>query len=273
MHHFRSLFIDRGNVRMSGLRILTFALHRHLSERSSIGFHSHRWSQVLLYLSGRGKQIFKHAAAEVDPGTLVVVPPRMLHAFESTSVRPPHCLMINFHLHGERARPEVVCLVNHFELAQIRQHLADLLRLQAKARGLLHWESAMVILQILITMLRTAGWIEREQPLTRSDSGPAVRRLLTNMNPSDSLMNVVQRSGYNRDHLNRLVKKETGLTLGQLRTSRRLAKAKELLSTGMQVGDVAAEIGLPDQSYFARWFRRQTDRSPSRWSQLAKRGS
>ncbi len=270
MHHFRSLLIDRVNVRMSGLRILSFALHRHLAEHSSIEFHSHHWSQVLLYCSGQGKQLFKDASLQVEAGTLVVVPPRMLHAFQRTSARAPQCLMINFHLRGERAHPQVVSVVSHAELARIRQHLADLLRLHAKARGLLHWESAMVILQILITMLRTAGWLEREQPLSRSDTGVAVRRLLTSMNPSDSLTNVVRRSGYHRDHLNRLVKKETGLTLGQLRTSRRLARAKELLSRGMQVGNVAAEIGLPDQSYFARWFRRQTDRSPSRWSRLAK---
>jgi len=273
MHQFRSLIIDRGNVRMAGLRILTFALHRHRSARSSIEFHSHHWSQVLLYLSGQGNQLFKHTTAPVEPGTLVVVPPRMLHAFQRSSARAPHCLMINFHLHGERTRSEGVCVVTPFELARIRQHLADLLRLQAKARGLLHWESAMVILQILISMLRTAGWLEREQPSARSDTGAAVRRLLTNMDATDSLMHVVQRSGYNRDHLNRLIKKETGLTLGQLRTSRRLAKAKELLSRGMRVGDVAAEIGLPDQSYFARWFRRQTGRSPSRWIQSVRRGS
>jgi AraC family L-rhamnose operon transcriptional activator RhaR len=76
----------------------------------------------------------------------------------------------------------------------------------------------------------------------------------------------VQRSGYQRDHLNRLVKRETGLTLGQLRMQRRLARAKELLAQGIRVADVAEAVGVLDQNYFARWFRRQTGQPPSRWS-------
>ncbi|HWA85899.1 MAG TPA: helix-turn-helix transcriptional regulator, partial [Opitutus sp.] len=93
----------------------------------------------------------------------------------------------------------------------------------------------------------------------------AMHRLLLTMPLESTLQHVVQRSGYQRDHLNRLVKKETGLTLGQFRAQRRLSRAKELLARGVKVGDVAGEIGLPDQSYFARWFRRQTGQSPSHW--------
>jgi AraC family transcriptional activator of pobA len=266
MHHFRSLLIDRADVRMPGLRILTFALHRHLPEHASIEFHRHRWSQVILYLGGQGRQMFKKGAAQVEPGTLVVLPPGVLHAFQRTADRAPLCLMIDFRLRGARLHPAVVCSVNRSELAEVRQHLAHLLRLQAGARGVLRWEGATMILQLLITMLRAAGWLERVRPPSGGETSLAIRRLLASMDPAIPLQNVVQRSGYNRDHLNRLVKKETGLTLGQMRTQQRLTKAKDLLSHGVQVGNVADTVGLPDQSYFARWFRRQTGQPPSRWS-------
>jgi AraC family transcriptional activator of pobA len=266
MHHFRSLLISRADVRMPGLRIFTFALHRHLPEHASIEFHRHRWSQVILYLGGQGRQLFKDGAARVEPGTLVVVPPGVWHAFQRTADRAPLCLMIDFRLRGARLHRAVVCSVNRSELSQVRQHLAHLLKLQAGASGVLRWESATVILQLLITMLRAAGWLERMQLPSGGKTGPAIHRLLAKMDPATPLLHVVQRSGYNRDHLNRLVKRETGLTLGQLRTQPRLVKAKELLSHGVQVGNVAATVGLPDQSYFARWFRRQTGQPPSRWS-------
>jgi AraC family L-rhamnose operon transcriptional activator RhaR len=266
MHHFRSLLIGRAQVQIPGLRILTFALHRHLQEHASIEPHRHRWSQAILYLSGQGRQVFANGAAQVQPGTLVVVPPGVLHAFHRTTERPPLCLMIDFRLHGARRHKCVVCTVNRSELTQVRQHLTHLLKLQSGASRMLRWESAMVILQLLITMLRASGWAERLHVAAGGATTPAIQRLLSQLDPTIPLMDLVQRSGYQRDHLNRLVKKETGLTLGQLRTRHRLAKAKALLAQGMQVANVGAAVGLPDRSYFARWFRRQTGQPPSRWS-------
>jgi AraC family transcriptional regulator, transcriptional activator of pobA len=266
MQPFRSLLIERIDIRMPGLRILTFALHRHLPEHSAIQPHAHPWSQVLLYLSGRGRQVFKKETAQVEPGTLVLLPPGALHSFQRTADRSPLCLMIDFRLRGARQNRPLVCSVNRSELAQIRQHLAHLIRLHDEASGPLRLESATVILQLLIMLLRAAGWMERMPLPSGNATGPALRRLLTKMEPTSPLARVVQQSGYNRDHLNRLVKKETGLTLGQVRTKQRLARAKELLSGGVRVGEAAAAVGLPDQSYFARWFRRQTGQPPSRWN-------
>ena len=266
MRHFRSLLIERADIRMPGLRILACAVHRHLPEQTSIEFHQHRWSQVILYLSGQGRQLFKDGAAEVEPGTLVVLPPGVAHAFQRTSERAPLCLMIDFRLRGSRRQRAVVGSVNRSELSQVRQHLGHLIKLQARASGVLRWESGTMILQLLITLLRAAGWLERVRPPSGGQASQAIRRLLAQLDPAAPLGTIVQRSGYHRDHLNRLVKLETGLTLGQLRTQQRLVRAKELLSHGVQVGNAAAEVGLPDQSYFARWFRRQTGQPPSWWS-------
>lgn len=266
MHHFRSLLIDRADIRMRGLRIMTFALHRHLPKHLTIESHRHRWSQVILYLSGQGRQLFRDGAAEVKAGALVVLPPGAAHGFQRTAERPPLCLMIDFRLRGERLHPVAVRQLNRSELLQIRQNLARLLNLQAGAGGMLRWESATVILQLLITMLRAADWLERPRPPAGTGKGQAIHRLLAQIGPTAALENIVQRSGYHRDHLNRLLKKETGLTLGQIRAQQRLAQAKELLSRGVQVGSAAAMVGLPDQSYFARWFRRQTGQPPSQWS-------
>jgi AraC family L-rhamnose operon transcriptional activator RhaR len=266
MRHFRSLLIDRADIRMHGLRITTFALHRHLPKHYSIERHRHSWSQAILYLSGQGRQVFGKGAAEIKPGALVVLPPGVPHGFERATKPAPLCLTIAFKLRGERQQPVSVCSLNRSELALIRQDLARLLGLQAGAGGTLRWESATVVLQLLITVLRAAGWLEPLRPASAGPKGQAIGRLLEAMDPSVSLGNVVQRSGYHRDHLNRLLKRETGLTLGQIRAQRRLAKAKEMLSMGVQVGNVAAEVGMPDQSYFARWFRRQSGVQPSQWS-------
>jgi len=64
-----------------------------------------------------------------------------------------------------------------------------------------------LILQLLITMLRAAGWLERLGPLSGSEKGQAINRLLAKMDPTIPLVQVVQQSGYHRDHLNRLLKR------------------------------------------------------------------
>lgn len=265
MRRFRSLLIDKADIRLPGLHVLTFALHRHLPEHASVEPHRHGWSQAILYLSGNGRQTLAGSEARVEPGTLVLLPPGVSHAFLRGEGRAPLCVMIDFRLKGARRREAVVCSLNRSELAQVRQQLGQLMKLQTGAGNALHWEGAVAVLQVLITALRAAGWLERVAVVTAGKGGSAIQGMLSKVDHESRLGVVVEKSGYQRDHLNRLVKKETGLTLGQFRAQQRLAKAKELLGQGVQVAAVATAVGLPDQSYFARWFRRQTGQVPSVW--------
>ena len=265
MRRFRSLLIDKADVRLPGLHVMTFALHRHLPEHASIEPHRHGWSQAILYIGGRGQQTIAESEARVEPGTLVVLPPQVSHAFSRSESQVPLCVMIDFRLAGARQRGAVVCSLNRSELAHVRQQLAQLMKLQEGAGGALRWEGAVAVLQVLIALLRAAGWLERVIAPAKGKPAGALHTMLQTMEHAQPLGEVVKRSGYQRDHLNRLVKKETGLTLGQFRAQQRLAKAKQLLAAGMQVSAVATAVGLPDQGYFARWFRRQTGQVPSVW--------
>ena len=69
----------------------------------------------------------------------------------------------------------------------------------------------------------------------------------------------------NQDHLNRVLKRESGMTAGQMLAGARLGEAKELLKREMMVGDVAERVGMLDQNYFARWFKGQTGVTPTAW--------
>ena len=287
MRRFRSLLIDKADIRLPGLHVLTFALHRHLPEHASVEPHKHGWAQAILYLSGNGRQMLAGSEARVEPGTLVLLPPGVSHAFSRGDGRAPLCVMIDFRMRGAKRREPVVCSMNRSELAQVKQQLGQLMKLPAgtgahgsgadgaapsKAGGrgdALHWEGAVAVLHVLMTSLRAAGWLERAGVAGGTKNAAAIQGMLAKVNHESPLSHVIQKSGYQRDHLNRLVKKETGLTLGQFRAQHRLAKAKELLAQGVQVAAVASAVGLPDQSYFARWFRRQTGQVPSVWGRGA----
>lgn len=265
MKRFRSLALDRSNIRIAGLRILSFAVHGHLSGRESVEPHRHAWAQVLVYLRGTGNQTVGGRRIAVQPGTLIVLPPGVEHAFCRTGRWLPLCLMIDFQLPGSRLRSPAAGRLAGSELTELRQRVAQLSRRKARADRLRRWDAALVILKLLVNLLRRAGWVEG--PAAKA-AGPAsaVAALLAGMVPCEPLAEVIRRSGYQRDHLNRLCKRETGLTLGQHRARRRLAEAKVLLGRGMRVGEVAAAVGVDDPNYFARWFRRQTGSRPSEWT-------
>jgi len=263
MRKFRSLLIDNARLRIPGIEVLTLAAHGHMPELASVSQHRHAWSQAILYLSGDGRQTFSNHRARVEAGTLVMMPPGVSHSFERLGRRAPLCLLIDFRFRGARQRHASVTSLSRSELSQVRQNLVQLVRLNKNTSEGPRCESAVVILQTLMMLLRAAGWLDRAPAPPDHPRDRALLGLVGKLQPSAPLVETVTQSGYQRDHLNRLIKRHTGLTLGQHRAQRRLAEAKRLLAEGVQVGEVAAAVGLPDQSYFARWFRRQTGVTPS----------
>lgn len=70
--------------------------------------------------------------------------------------------------------------------------------------------------------------------------------------------------GISGNYLSRLVKKSTGRSVGDWIDIVRIQRAKRLLSeTRLSIIDVAAEIGIEDQSYFSRLFKKETGMTPS----------
>jgi len=71
--------------------------------------------------------------------------------------------------------------------------------------------------------------------------------------------------GVDEKTIQRLFRKETGMTFGQWRQQARLESALELLATGEKVINVALALGYESPSAFATMFRRQFDQTPSQF--------
>ena len=79
-----------------------------------------------------------------------------------------------------------------------------------------------------------------------------------------SITGYAQAAGISENYLSRLVKQSTARSVGAWIDIARLVKAKRLLAeTSMPIIDVASAVGLDDQSYFARFFKRETGQTPS----------
>ena len=75
----------------------------------------------------------------------------------------------------------------------------------------------------------------------------------------------------NADYLAKLFKQETGLSIGNYLVERRMAKARQLLSTTARpVNQIAVEAGYTNFSYFAKLFRKTTGMTPNEYRKSLK---
>jgi AraC-like DNA-binding protein len=81
-----------------------------------------------------------------------------------------------------------------------------------------------------------------------------------------SLRDVATAVSLSPGHLTSTVRRQTGRTVQQWITERRMVEARRLLAaTDLPVGEVGRRVGFPDAGYFARTFGRLHDVSPARW--------
>ena len=79
-----------------------------------------------------------------------------------------------------------------------------------------------------------------------------------------TLASYAAETGISENYLSRLVKKATGRSVGAWIDIVRIQRAKRLLAeTREPVIDIAAAVGIGDQSYFSRLFKKETGLTPS----------
>ena len=71
--------------------------------------------------------------------------------------------------------------------------------------------------------------------------------------------------GVDEKTIQRLFRKETGMTFGQWRQQARLMQALERIALGERIVDVAATLGYDSPSAFASMFKRQFGITPSQF--------
>jgi AraC-like DNA-binding protein len=90
-----------------------------------------------------------------------------------------------------------------------------------------------------------------------------VRYVRENLAAKITLPDAAAAAHLSPNYLAHLLKKETGKTLTDLVTERRMEKAQELLAnTGLRIHEIAAQVGFEDEAYFTRRFRQLFDVSP-----------
>lgn len=262
---FQPILLEDLRIRWPGFAVRRVALNQHMPRVERLGEHVHRFAQILVYLRGEGVQHLGDRVVEVGRGSVLFVPPGRRHRFEKKRSVRPICLAIDLETVEPAAWREDSMLGTR-DLARVERWLVGLHERQGRPDPF-SLQTAALILRLL-AFLETA--VAEGAEKARDAGGPvaaAVRKVVSAKGLAGLTPGAVAAAlGRSLDHLNRQLRAETGTTVGGWLQRMRLEVAtRALRDEGKSVGEVASAVGMDDQNYFTRWFRKQTGQTPTRW--------
>lgn len=269
MKNFRPLLLQEVPVRIPGLQFRRLRLNRHLPEVELVRHHEHAFSQVLLYLSGKGLLVLRDREVVIGPGSAVFLPPHTRHAFRESSGRRPLCMVLEFDWRGAVAGGIRTTRLPQAATSEVRRLLSGISRFAEPESPDTRIASAALVLQILDLLLIHLAVIQPRRPRTPASpvASSLERYLQKNLQEHLPVGRIARDLGFSPEHLNRMIRESTGLSVREFRDAVRLEAARKLLARGTAVRDAAAAVGMLDQNYFARWFKKLTGVQPSQSAQ------
>jgi len=265
----QSILLEDLKITLPGIVLRRIALNRHMPRVEKLSEHVHDFQQILLYLRGEGEQHLDDFVVPVSRGTVLSIPAGRPHRFVKSKAAAPICLAIDFETRNGNDWPDRGNL-NRNQLATVESRLFDLNVLQKKK------EPSLVA--IASRILRILGEIEEalRDESAYLLSGPVYRRVMRVLEQQDlaelSPKSISNELGRSLDHLNRQLGDEVGITVGQALKKMKMERSGKLLrETDASIGEIGSVIGFDDQNYFARWFRKETGQSPTRWREAMRK--
>lgn len=251
MHAWSPLLVQKIEIHALGFVLRKLQLNRHRD--AEIAPHGHPYVQLILYLSGEGIQTIKSRRRSARAGDLFVIPAGTPHGFSVSGRSRPLCLVLDYELAGAgRVRAA------HRTLAPSALNELHALLSQVPRKGRLTLSDYPAILAVVARLLDPIT-------VTPARTPTLFETLREHLRAPGPLGNIARVVGYHPDHLNRKLKRESGLGLRALRDRGRLESAQNALRAASTVAEAASQAGFEDPNYFARWFRRQTGLTPSKW--------
>lgn len=234
------------------------AMAKAWNDGDSIPLHIHRRGQLIHAMTGIMRVETGTAAWIVSPALALWMPPQYPHSM----VMRGRLEMRTVYIDGEvcsdlPAQPtliEISPLLQELILAALEEPLAY----DEAGRGGL-------IAQLILTELGRMQERMLAVPMPRDPRALRVaRRLLENLDNSQSLDDWANTAGASRRTLARLFRSETGFSFSEWRARLRAIDGLARLATGASVASVASSVGYASPSAFSAMVRRNFGRPPRR---------
>ena len=225
------------------------------------GSHVHDVWEIELNLVGSGTNNIDGELVNFKQGTVVCLPPSISHGktsesgFQDTFI---HCKSLNI----PNQSGYTVLEDDDGAIASLFSILFDVFKKQSPSYVQISEALFEAIEQIIIGKLAVTTASPRIESIKKV--------ILDNFHDPDfSLAELCEKSGYCDDHLRRLFRRETGMSMLEYLTELRITYAKKLLSENYRlhytITEIGAMCGFYDTSYFSRVFKKKTGVAPSEY--------
>lgn len=266
----------------------SFFLHYGVRHPEFYYFHAHQGMELLLIHQGRGQIVIGDKLEAVGPGSLMLFQPYQLHRIHMSADSSYERSVLLFDPGTLDARLQPFPALQRFFRMLWRGELPaqhyPLGELEREARlALMHGDQAIQaadtnrrLEEMALTAISMLQLIRRafpanelnkddwsQAPRTMGYTEKAIQWIEAHYTEEFQLARLADELYVSPSHVSRLFHQETGATLTEFITARRLREACLLLAaTGLSVREVALRVGLSNVPYFGKLFRRHLGMTP-----------
>lgn len=265
-----------------------FFLHYGVQAPEFYYFHAHQGMELLLIHQGEGQVVLGDALEHVGPGSMLLFQPYQLHRIHMSDTSSYERSVLLFDPTTLDARLESFPALQrffrllwrselpaqHFRLGEREGEARLALQQGAQAiqaadtdRRLEEMALTAISLLQLIRRVFPAGAADMEYlsraPRTMGYTEKAIQWMEAHYTEEFQLGRLADELYISPSHISRLFHQETGATLTEFLTARRLREACLLLAaTELSVREIAHRVGLANVPYFGKLFRRHLGMTP-----------
>lgn len=249
------------------------------SQREEIAYHYHTFHKLIILLAGQADYAIEGERYRLQPGDLVLVGRGSIHRPELTEGAFYERMILYISLEFlDSFRREDCQLDRCFRQAQedfryvyrtgsgdrLKELLLQLEQAQREGGFGADLLSRAIFLQLMVELNRaTEG--QRSIPAAAGDGKVVALLQYLNLHLTENLSidDLANRFYISKYHMMRRFKEETGYTIHNYVSEKRLLLAQQLLSQGRSLTDACYESGYQDYSTFSRAYKKRFGHSPS----------
>ena len=250
---------------------------------SSVGRHSHSYTEVYLFCEGKVDMEIRGRRHPLHPGDVLVLPPGTEHRAIVRSGETSYRRFVFWLSEGfcetlraeagaylylfDRAREkrDYVIPMDPLEFNGLRSQLFTLLEELHTDRFGRDAQIGLHVRTLLLTLSRTVWQRDNRQAKreTRSSYQLITDYIAENLSGDLSLDALSRELFLNKYHIAHLFQENTGLSVHQYITKKRLAACVDAMQSGQRINDVYHQFGFLNYSSFYRAFLKEYGCSPS----------